>query len=81
MVPGLPLQYDTIQDAILMCAQKLKCVSLIYHTEPAKKWKNRKSKKTDVLRSIGKQCGESMESVLKKKRKATVGRICSKGRF
>jgi len=25
--------------------------------------------------------GESVESVLKKKRKATVGRICGKGRF
>jgi len=32
--------------------------------------KNRKSKKTDMLRSIGKQSGESVESVLKKKRKA-----------
>ena len=28
-----------------------------------------------MLRSIGKQSGESVESVLKKKRKATVGRI------
>ena len=28
-----------------------------------------------MLRSIGKQSGESMESVLKKKRKATVGRF------
>jgi len=43
--------------------------------------KNRKSKKTDLLRSIGKQSGESVESVLKKKRKAAVGRICKKGRF
>jgi len=34
-----------------------------------------------MLRSIGKQSDESMESVLKKKRKATVGRICRKGRF
>ena len=31
-----------------------------------------------MLRSIGKQSGESEESVLKKKRKATVGRICRK---
>jgi len=30
---------------------------------------------------IGIQSRESMESVLKKKRKATVGRICRKGRF
>jgi len=28
-----------------------------------------------MLRSIGKQSGESMESVLKKKKKAAVGRI------
>ena len=34
-----------------------------------------------MLRSIIKQFGESMESVLKKKRKATVGKICRKGRF
>jgi len=31
-----------------------------------------------MLRSIGKQSGESVESVLKKKRKATVRRICRK---
>jgi len=29
-----------------------------------------------MLKSIGKQSGESVESVLKKKRKATVGKIC-----
>jgi len=34
-----------------------------------------------MLRSIGKQSGESVESVLKKKRKATVGRICRKKGF
>jgi len=34
-----------------------------------------------MLRSFSKQSGESMESVLKKKRKAAVGRICRKGRF
>jgi len=45
------------------------------------KRKNLKRKKTDVLGSIGKQSGESAESVLKKKRKATVGRICRKGGF
>jgi len=33
-----------------------------------------------MLRSIGKQSGESVESVLKKKRKTTVGRICRKGK-
>jgi len=30
-----------------------------------------------MFRSIGKQSGESVESVAKKKRKATAGRICS----
>jgi len=34
-----------------------------------------------MLRRIGKQSGESVESVLKKKRKAIVGRICRKERF
>jgi len=37
-----------------------------------------KSKKTDMLRSIGKQSGESVESAPKKKREATVGKICTK---
>jgi len=47
-----------------------------------KKWKKGKikNKKTDILRSISKQSGESVESVLKKKKKAMVGRICRKGR-
>jgi len=34
-----------------------------------------------MLGSIGEQSGESVESVLEKKGKATVGRICRKGRF
>jgi len=34
-----------------------------------------------MLGSIGKQSGESVKSVWKKKRKATVVRICRKGRF
>jgi len=38
-------------------------------------------KKTDKLTSIGKQSGKSVESVLKKKRNATGGRIYRKGRF
>jgi len=44
---------------------------------------NRKSreKKTDMLRSIGKQSGESVESVEEKKWQAMVGRICRKGKF
>jgi len=69
-----------IRHAILTCNQKLISVSLIYRTEPTtKKWENRKTKvKTDMVRSIGKQSRESMESNLKKKRKAIVGRICKK---
>jgi len=43
--------------------------------------KRKKKKKIDMLRSIGKQPGESMKSVPKKKRKAAVGRICRKRRF
>jgi len=34
-----------------------------------------------MLRSIGKQSGECVELTQKEKRKATVGRICRKGRF
>jgi len=34
-----------------------------------------------MLGSIGKQSGESVESALKKKKGATVGRICRKGEF
>ena len=34
-----------------------------------------------MLRSIGNQSGESVKSVLEKKRKATVRRICSKVRL
>ena len=60
-----------IRHAILTCNQKLISVSLIHHTEPTtKKWENRKTKvKTDMVRSIGKQSRESMESNLKKKRR------------
>jgi len=36
--------------------------------------------KMGMLRSIGKQSGESMESVLKKTEEAMEGRICGKGR-
>jgi len=56
-----------LYDAILTSAQKLTQVSLIYRTEPeTKKWKQEtEKKKTDMLRSIGKQSGESVESVLK----------------
>jgi len=78
------VKYNTIRDAIVTCAQKLTQVTLIYHTEPkTKKWKTEKTKKqrTDMTRSIGKQSGESVESVRKKKRKAMMERICRKGRF
>ena len=34
-----------------------------------------------MLRSIGEQSGKSVQSVPKKNRKATVGRICRTGRF
>jgi len=46
-----------------------------------KKKQKKLKAKTNMLRSVGKQCGESVESVVKKKRKATVGRICRRGRF
>jgi len=45
-------------------------------------WKRRtEKKKTDKVRSIGKQSGESVESVLEKKKEATMGRICKKEGF
>ena len=54
--------------------QKLTRVSLICRTEPTtKKWKTEKLK-TDMLRSIGKQSRESVESVLKKKREGYGGK-------
>jgi len=40
--------------------------------------KKEKGGVTKGIRSIGKQSGQSVESVRKKKRKATVGRICKK---
>jgi len=44
------------------------------------KTKKKIEKKPDMFRSIGKQSGESMESVLTKK-EAVVERICRKARF
>jgi len=49
-------------------------------------WKTEKNQEVkngyaQKYRPISKQSGESVESVLEKKRKATVGRICRKGRF
>jgi len=52
----------------------------LQHGTTTKQWRT-KNLKTDMLRSIGKQSRKSVETVWKKKRKATVGRICKKGRF
>ena len=55
------IRYDT--SCYFVHAPKPTRVSLIYHTEPTtNKWKTEKlkSKKTDTLRSIGRQSGESM---------------------
>jgi len=46
-----------------------------------RKQKKNKSKKTHVLRSISKQSGESMYSVLEKKKNATQRRIYRKEDF
>ena len=72
-----------IRDAILTCAQKLTSQLNLLHGTDNEKVENRKTKKakkTDILRRISKQYGERVESVLMKKRKTTVGRICRKGR-
>jgi len=68
------------QIVLVIRNQKLTRVSLIYRTEATtKKWKTEKLKsKKIMLRTIGKQSTESVELVPKKKRKATVGRICKK---
>ena len=58
--------YDMTRYAILTCNQNLIRVSLIYRTEPTtKSGKTEKlqSKKTGMLRSIGKRSKESVESV------------------
>jgi len=48
----------------------------LYRTEPTtKKWEKKLKSKNGY---IGKQPGESVESLLKKKKKATVGRTCRK---
>jgi len=51
------------------------------HGVESEKQKKIKTKKTDMLRSSGKQSRESVESVWKKERKATMGMICRKGRL
>jgi len=45
------------------------------------KRKKLKKQNSNLFKSISKQFVESVESVLKKKKKATVGRICRKGGF
>jgi len=56
-----------------------------YHIEStSKKWKTEKNKnvKTDMLRSVGKQSGKYVESVLKKKKRLRLeGFAERKGRF
>jgi len=47
-----------------------------------KKWENReKGKKKQICSEVSVNSPQSVESVLEKERKATVGRICRKGRF
>jgi len=61
------LRCDTIRDVILTCDENLTRVSWIYRTEPKTEKMVKKKKyqvKTDMLRSIGKQSGESVQSVL-----------------
>ena len=83
----VPLEYDTIRydtRSYFNVRSKADISHLIYRMEPkTKKWRKKLESyiKTDMLRSIGKQPVESVESVLEKKRKATVGRICRKERF
>ena len=78
--PPKSIRYDMIPDDIIMCAEKL---NLPHRNHQLKSGKTEKleSKKMRMLRSIGKRSSESGESVLKKKRKATMGRICRKGSF
>jgi len=72
-----------ITHQFITCSLKLTQVSLIYRTEPkTKKGKQKTTKelKTDMLKSVGKRSRKSVEYVVKKERKATVGRICRKGK-
>jgi len=56
-------------------------LNLPHCKQQVKTGKTEKVKKDMLIRSIRKQSGESEESVLEKKRKATVGRIYRKGKF
>jgi len=60
----MPIRYEE-----LFCrALKIRHKSRNQTKKVEKREKKLKSKKTDMLRSIGKESGESVESVLKKKR-------------
>jgi len=56
------------------------CQLSLPHGTDTEKWKTEKlkRKKTDMLRSISKQSGESVESVLKKKKKGCGGKDLQK---
>jgi len=59
------IRYYMIRDAILTCAQKLTWACWMYRTGPkTKKVERKKTTKTDMLKRIGRECGESVESVL-----------------
>ena len=51
----------------------------MYNREPKTKKRKKKKMQMDMLRSIGKQSGESMQSGIKKE--AVEERICEKRRF
>ena len=74
---------DTVNQFNVRLKDGISQLNLPHGTKTLKKWKKTKLKmKMDMLRSIGKQSGKSVESVLKKKEtKATEGRICGIGRF
>jgi len=75
--------YGPVRDAILTCARKLTRVSLTYRTEPTtNQWKTKLKGKKRICSEVSVNSPEeSVESALKKKREATVGRICKNGRF
>jgi len=68
--------YDTIRDAVFLHLKADMSRLNLPHGTNTKKQKREKlkSKKMDVLRSINKQSGESVESVLKKKWKGCGGK-------
>ena len=76
------IRYDTIQyDTIGYFSVRSKADISQLNLPHKPTTKSGKIVKSDMLRSIGKQSGESVESVLKNRKKTTVGRIYRKGRF